>query len=52
MGNNHKSHKKLNDKEIFIDNAAPFKTIKLLSAEEYGVVQKHIIDIAASTATV
>ena len=38
-----------NDSEIFADNAAPFNTIKLISAGWDGCVKKHIVDIAAQT---
>ena len=46
MGN---SHKNQNNEEIFADNAMPFNTIKLISAEYNGggCVKKHIVDIAA-----
>ena len=46
MDNNHKNQ---NNKEIFANNAAPFNTIKLLSAELEGNVNKYIVDIAAQT---
>ena len=45
MGN----HAMQNNEEIFAGNAAPFNTIKLISAGNDGCAKKHIVDIAAQT---